>query len=30
MVLYRSYAEPGGSRYEALAEQPLTDVVAAA
>jgi RNA 2',3'-cyclic 3'-phosphodiesterase len=30
MILYRSYAEPGGSRYEALAEQPLTAAVAAA
>jgi 2'-5' RNA ligase len=25
MVLYRSHAEPGGSRHEALAEQLLTD-----
>jgi 2'-5' RNA ligase len=24
MILYRSYSEPGGSRYEVLAEQPLT------
>lgn len=24
VVLYRSHAEPGGSRYEALAEEPLT------
>jgi len=29
MVLYRSHADPGGSRYEILAEQLLTDVATA-
>jgi 2'-5' RNA ligase len=30
VVLYRSFSEPGGSRYEVLAEQPLTAAMASA